>query len=91
MYEKGSRKGTVRFVVKARPNARMAAVAGEFNLWKPLTMRRLKDGSFAATVAIKPGRYEYKFILDGDWVHDTDVPGVVMNRFGTFNSVAIID
>ena len=40
---------------------------------------------------VRSGRFRYKFLLDGDWVHDTDVPGVVMNCFGTFNSVAIVD
>ena len=91
MYQKGRKKGTVRFQVRAPAQARRAALVGDFNQWQPAAMRRQKNGSFAATVDLLPGRYEYKFLLDGGWVHDTDVPGVVMNCYGTFNSVAIVE
>jgi 1,4-alpha-glucan branching enzyme len=91
MYNKGRKKGTVRFSVQAGQQSQKAAVAGDFSQWKPKAMRRQKNGSFAATLAIPPGRHEYKFVLDGDWVHDADVPETILNRFGTFNSVAIVD
>ena len=74
MYAKGRRKGTIRFKLRADEGSHKAAVAGDFSRWRPVAMRRQKDGSFAATVAVAPGRYEYKFLLDGDWVHDTEVP-----------------
>jgi len=91
MYDKGRKKGTVRFSVQAGKRNRKAAVAGDFHQWKPTAMRRQKNGSFAAALAIPPGRHEYKFLLDGDWVHDIDVPETIMNRYGTFNSVVIVD
>ena len=91
MYAKGRKKGTIRFKLSAGEGTRKAAVAGDFSQWRPVAMRRQKDGSYAATVAVAPGRYEYKFLLDGDWVHDTEVPEVVMNAHGTFNSVAVVE
>jgi hypothetical protein len=42
------------------------------------------------TVDVTPGRYEYKFVLDGKWIHDPDVPGVITNTFGTLNSIAYV-
>jgi len=91
MYTKGRKKGTIRFKVRAGAGTGKAAVAGDFSNWKPVSMRRQRDGSFAATVLVPPGRHEYKFILDGDWAHDTDVPEVAMNCHGTFNSVAVME
>jgi 1,4-alpha-glucan branching enzyme len=90
MYEKARKEGSVRFRFRPSEGTRRAAVAGDFNGWKLAPMRRQKDGSFAATLAVPPGRYEYKFLIDGDWVHDPDVPEVVMNCYRTFNSVAVV-
>ena len=90
MYQKGRKKGSVRFRVKPSEQKRRVFLAGEFNGWDPSPMRRQKDGSFAATLELEPGQYQYKFLLDEDWVHDTEVPGVVINCFGTFNSVAVV-
>lgn len=91
MYAKGRKKGTVRFKVGTDKGTRKVSLVGDFNAWEPLVMRKQKDGSFAATLAVAPGRHEYKFVLDGDWTHDPDVPEMVMNSYGTFNSVAVVE
>ncbi len=90
MTERGKQKGTVQFAVKAADHTREVSLAGDFNGWKPVPMRRQKDGTFSVVMKIPPGRYEYKFVLDGDWVHDTDCVDTVLNRFGTFNSVVVV-
>jgi hypothetical protein len=38
-------------------------------------------------MSLKPGRYEYKFFVDGSWVNDPKSPAAVYNSFGTQNSV----
>jgi 1,4-alpha-glucan branching enzyme len=91
MYAKGSRKGTVKFTLQGDKNTKKVAVAGSFSEWEPVDLKKGKDGSFSAVVAIKPGCYEYKFIVDGDWKQDADVPAAVQNRFGTFNSVLVLE
>jgi 1,4-alpha-glucan branching enzyme len=88
MFAKGSSKGTVRFVVKPNNGAKSAQLAGEFNNWRPATMRRQKDGSFVAEVPLKAGAYQYKFVLDGQWLADPDNSQRVPNAYGTDNSVA---
>ena len=66
-------KKRVTFVCNA-PNAKKAAVAGSFNNWsasKHAMEKRKTDGCFACSISLKPGRYEYKFVLNGgDWITD---------------------
>ena len=90
MISKGSKKGTTRFSFKPKKNSvKKVAVVGSFNDWEPVVMRKQKDGSFMATLDLKPGcSYEYKFIVDDQWQLDPDNPSWAPNPFGTMNSVA---
>ncbi len=48
-------------------------VAGDFNNWttNATPMAAGADGTFSATLKLKPGTYHYKFVLDGQtWVPD---------------------
>lgn len=76
------------------PEAQEVFLAGSFNDWNPGTIRmeRDSDGSWIAVVPLTPGRYEYKFIVDGRWCCDPGgtefeetCPGHVRNPFGTLN------
>ena len=91
MYCKGQSKGTVNFSLRPAKQAGRVAVAGDFNGWKPTVMRKQKDGAFVASVAVRPGRFEYKYLVDGEWVHDPDVPAMALNCYGTVNSVLVVD
>lgn len=78
----------VSFVLK-KPAARQVSLCGQFNAWSPDAgpMTRHADGRWEAIVALAPGRYEYKFLVDGEWLHDPVVRETVPNGFGSFNSV----
>ena len=82
----------VRFSLAA-PGAKKVLLVGDFTDWqsKARKMQRLKPRSrtFVATVALPPGRYEYKFIVDGEWIEDPQADAV-LNRFGTRNSVCTV-
>lgn len=54
------------------PTAQKACIAGSFNDWHPSVtpMIRLHDGKWAKELAMPPGRYEYRFVVDGEWVDD---------------------
>jgi hypothetical protein len=46
-------------------------LCGSFNAWQPaqgVHMQRAGDASFAATLALPPGTYTYKFVVDGVWI-----------------------
>jgi 1,4-alpha-glucan branching enzyme len=90
MYTLGSKKGSVKFVIKPANHVKKVLLAGDFNGWKPTPLKADKTGVFSATITAGPGRYEYKFILDDQWVHDNDVKAAVRNSYGTLNSVAVI-
>jgi 5'-AMP-activated protein kinase regulatory beta subunit len=45
---------------------------------------------FAVSLILRPGKYEYKFIVDSDWKHDPDKPFVSDNHGGYNNVVKII-
>jgi 1,4-alpha-glucan branching enzyme len=72
-----------------QPQARRVTVAGDFNGWSadanPLEPRG--EGRWQVTLTLKPGRYQYKFIVDGEWMPDPTAKQNVYNKFGTLNSV----
>ena len=88
MVSKGTAKGSVCFGIKPARPAKKVLLAGSFNAWKPVACRRQKDGAYSLSVDLRPGTYEYKFIVDEEWVIDPENPTWAMNVFGTFNSVA---
>ena len=53
-------------------------------------MRKEGDGEWKATVSLPPGRYEYRFIVDGHWVSDPAAKESVHNTFGSTNSVVTV-
>jgi len=75
------------------PRAKEVLLVGDFTNWqaKPLMMDRMKPRSrtFAAAVNLPPGTYEYKFIVDGEWVADPKADSV-LNEYGTGNSVITV-
>lgn len=70
------------------------SVAGNFNDWDP-TAKQLIDkdntGVYSCTLLLKPGTYEYKFVIDGVWCVDTGNPHFAPNDLGTLNSVLIVE
>ena len=88
-----ARKKRVRLEVEF-PGAKEVYVAGDFNGWDPKArrMRRTRKGSdvFVVRLDLSPGRYEFKYVVDGEWVCDPNLPRVP-NAFGTENSVLIVE
>ena len=72
-----------------RPDAKGVSLCGEFNGWSPSAtpMKRHNDGHWETTVALAPGRYQYKFLVDGDWLLDPAAQKNVPNEHGSLNSV----
>jgi len=92
MVVRGKKNSDVTFVCKMTPAPSSVYLVGDFNCWNPARQRmvRSKDGSFRAKVQLAAGTYQYKFLADGTWVNDPDVPESVPNPYGSFNSVARI-
>ncbi len=58
-------------------------LAGDFNNWdvKNLPMKNAKKGTWEASFPLSPGRYEYRFWVDGVWYDDPDAQERVENPF----------
>jgi 1,4-alpha-glucan branching enzyme len=71
------------------PQAKKVSIAGSFNKWdtKKLLAKKSSDGSWVAKLSLKPGRYEYKFLVDGNWQNDPCCNNCVPNSFGSHNCV----
>lgn len=87
-------KATFTVSAEAVENAETVAIVGEFNDWdtvEPVEMKKLKDGSFKATVELESGReYQFRYIIDGEkWENDWEADKYVATPFGVDNSVVI--
>ena len=71
------------------PGARKVTLAGSFNKWDPNKLLAKKDtkGNWIIKAGLKPGKHEYKFIVDGSWMNDPRCTTCVANSFGSHNCV----
>ena len=74
------------------PEARHVCIAGTFNDWQPETDRMSleTDGKWVRNLALKPGTYEYRFVVDGKWDADPNADHTVMNPYGERNSLLTV-
>ena len=85
-------KRAVTFTIHAE-KGKSVYVAGQFNNWDPTAKEmtyKAKDGIYATTLKLAPGKYEYKFVIDGAWCADPENVEAVPNDQGTFNSVITV-
>ncbi len=71
------------------PTAREVCLAGNFNDWHPAAspMVAMPEGRWLKELALPPGRYEYRFVVDGVWTDDPAAAELVDNGFGGRNAV----
>ena len=62
---------------------------GDFNDWNPKKhpMQRYENGVWYKNLLLLPGKYEYKFMVDGRWQEDPQNEQICANRYGTYNNV----
>jgi 1,4-alpha-glucan branching enzyme len=75
------------------PDAKSAFIAGDFNEWDPYShsLKKDKQGVWKISLPLNPGKYEYRFLVDGEWQNDPDCSSLVENPFGTLNCVKIVE
>ncbi len=82
-----------KFILKPSGNSpSKVTVAGSFNGWSmdKNSMVVGADGSWTTAISLKPGRYSYKFVVDGKWTLDPDNSQTEDNGLGDKNSVLTI-
>ena len=70
-------------------DANAVAVAGDFNDWEKVELKKLKNGSFKGALNIPTGAsYEFRYFIDGEWVNEPEADGSKWNDFaGAENSL----
>ncbi|MBK9254704.1 MAG: hypothetical protein IPM42_04390 [Saprospiraceae bacterium] len=88
---KVSPTGNVEFKLKGRKNAKQVILSGSFNDWNEHDIKMLRIGNeWKVRLKMSPGIYEYKFIVDGEWMTDPTNPYNVQNQHFTYNSILIV-
>ena len=87
-------KATFTVPAEVVENAETVAIVGEFNDWnttEPVAMKKLKNGSFKATVELETGReYQFRYLINGEqWENDAEADKFVPTPFGSENSVVV--
>ena len=74
------------------PQARAVTLAGTFNGWDPsrTPLRKEGGGLWRVVLPISPGRYEYRYVVDGRWQDDPNAKESVPNPFGGRNAVLVV-
>jgi len=87
-YKKTKLEMPVQFEYYA-PQARQVELAGTFNGWKPASapLKKDREGKWKATLNLAPGRYEYRYLVDGAWQNDQRPVECVPNAYGSWNCV----
>jgi hypothetical protein len=80
------------FELNKFPDARTVIVTGSFNGWDKNSYRMIKEaGKWVLPIYLKPGKYTYKFVIDGTWILDPDNKLYEQNEYNTNNSVLWVD
>lgn len=78
----------VTFYLRGNKKANRVFLAGSFNNWKPNVLPMLKqDSGWIVQVKLTPGKYWYKFVIDGEWTLDNDNIQNENDNRGNVNSV----
>jgi chromosome partitioning protein len=74
------------------PAAERVQIAGDFNSWEPAgNDLEFSDGVWRTVLPLQPGRYRYRYVVDGDWKADPLNPGVEPSPYGDYDSVIELD
>jgi carboxypeptidase Q len=78
-----SLKGNAHFQVKGFLQAQQVSLVSDFNNWNMFgtPLAKTTDG-WECRLELPPGKYVYKFIVDGDWTADPSTPSEKLVRDG---------
>jgi 1,4-alpha-glucan branching enzyme len=89
-YAKGKQACKVTFTLPVEVHAEEAFLSGDFNGWDKTShpMRKLKKGDFSLSITLEPGRYRFRYWLDGErWENDWEADAYLPNAFGSEDSI----
>jgi chromosome partitioning protein len=76
----------------AAPGAQRVQVAGDFNSWEPSgNEMEFGSGVWRKIISLAPGRYRYRYVVDGRWTTDPLNTEVEPSPYGDYDSVIVLD
>ncbi|MDR2581833.1 MAG: hypothetical protein LBC85_12690 [Fibromonadaceae bacterium] len=70
------------------PASGAVAVAGDFNSWKPVALKKNKEGNWSGKIKLSKGTHQYKIVFDNQyWETDKANPERIPDGHGGENSI----
>ncbi|HEX8180241.1 MAG TPA: hypothetical protein VF525_11915 [Pyrinomonadaceae bacterium] len=86
-----SLQGNTTFRLAGHAQASLVTLAGSFNNWQQSQLVCARaDEAWVCRIDLEPGRYTYKFIVDGNWVLDPANPETEEDEAGNINNVLVV-
>jgi len=87
-----SRKKRVNLIFNPKgKNYKKVQLAGEMNGWNPsATFLKFNDSIWQTELLLNPGEYQYKIVVDDNWILDPANPDSVDNNIGGYNSLLTV-
>jgi hypothetical protein len=78
------------FLLSGYSDAQKVILSGDFNAWseKEMVMNRTSTG-WSLPLVLAPGNYQYKFIVDGQWILDPQNPQTALLKKYTNSIISI--
>jgi len=82
----------VNFTIVA-PEAQNVFLVGDFNSWDTSSrpLKKASKGTWKTSIKLMPGRYEYRFLVDGEWQNDPNCTNFIPNPYGCENCVLTLE
>ena len=83
-----NKNGNASFFLEGYDTAKNVVLSGSFNKWdeQSYQMKKVANG-WKITLELPADYYEYKFIVDGNWITDPSNPLTTENEYAGLNSV----
>jgi 1,4-alpha-glucan branching enzyme len=53
-------------------------------------MQPIRDGTYHVKLPLAPGRYRYRYVIDGRWMKDPANEIAEMNPYGEMDSIVVV-
>ncbi len=85
------KKDSVQFTLFNHRDAKQVYLSGSFNNWQTNELQLEKsEKGWETTLKLEPGKYYYKFIVDGIWMRDPDNLHKEPDGVNAFNSILFV-
>lgn len=86
---KVTKTGVTQQFAFSAPAALSVLLVGDFTQWheKPIPLQNGEDGVWRASIQLAPGKYHYRFLVDGQWRDDPECTLRVPNPYGSEDMV----